>query len=141
MRDIATHKIIKRIQSHGYIHALAFSPDGNYFVSAHGDNCHMALLWNREAEIEKALIGHEDSVTSIAISLDSQKIITGSADKTIKIWNMQNGSEEFTLSGHTDVVCTLAITPDGKSVISGSYDGTMKLWDIDKGQEPIFFSI
>lgn len=139
IRDIVTHKLIKRIESHGYIHSLAFAPDGKCFVSGHGNSYHMAVLWDSHGEMIRTLIGHSDVVTSVSISHDNKKIITGSDDKTIKIWDLKDGSEQFTLTGHSNGVRTLVLTPDGKSIISGSVDGTIRLWNIENGQEHVSF--
>lgn len=80
------------------------------------------------------LFGHEGSVAGIAVSLDGQKIASGSADKKIIIWNLQNGEVEKELKGHDGQVTTLAFTPDGKKLVSGSTDKTVKIWNINTGQ-------
>ena len=50
------------------------------------------------------LKGHISSVLSVYISPDGKILATGSADKTIKLWNMKSGKEISTLKGHTDCV-------------------------------------
>jgi WD40 repeat protein len=62
-------------------------------------------------------------------------VISGSWDKTIKIWDVVTGTEKFTLEGHSDSVEAIALTPDGKTVISGSWDKTIKIWDVVTGTE------
>jgi len=39
------------------------------------------------------LLGHKDRVYSVAISNDGKKVVSGSADKSIKIWNLETGEE------------------------------------------------
>lgn len=75
--------------------------------------------------------GHYDSVTCIIVSVD--KIITGSRDNTIKIWNVTNGSCECTLIGHSDMVECLAFISDSE-IISASRDNTIKIWDLKTGK-------
>ncbi|MCL1466844.1 WD40 repeat domain-containing protein, partial [Argonema galeatum] len=72
--------------------------------------------------------GHSDSVRAVAITPDGKKAISGSDDKTLKLWNLETGSELFTFNGHSGWVRAVAITPDGKKAISGSDDKTLKLW-------------
>ncbi|MEJ6487580.1 hypothetical protein N0Y54_41095 [Nostoc punctiforme UO1] len=48
----------------------------------------------------RTLLGHSSYVNSVAISPDGQSIISGSYDKTIKIWNLNTGKEIRTLLGH-----------------------------------------
>ena len=57
------------------------------------------------------------------------KLISGSFDNTIKIWNTTTWTCERTLAEHTDEVWALATTHDGGKLLSGSDDGTVKIWD------------
>ena len=81
------------------------------------------------------IASHTDSVFAVAISPDGQILASGSADKTIKLLQMNTGQELGTLRGHTDAVISLAITPDGQILASGSADKTIKLWQIGTGRE------
>ncbi|HEY9652269.1 MAG TPA: hypothetical protein V6C95_16535 [Coleofasciculaceae cyanobacterium] len=49
----------------------------------------------------------------------------------IRIWNLENQNELFTLIGHTDSVNAVAVTPDRSRVISVSSDNTLKVWDLE----------
>jgi len=71
------------------------------------------------------LIGHKHLVSCCAILPDG-RIISGSIDKTLKIWN-KSGELEQTFTGHADLISCIAIFPDGK-IISGSHDGTIRIW-------------
>src|SRR3990167_10611665 len=79
-----------------------------------------------------SLCGHTDTVQALAVTADG-KVISGSADKTLKVWNLDTGQCLKTLQGHTSAVGALAVTADGK-VISGSADKTLKVWNLDTGQ-------
>ncbi|OBQ32840.1 MAG: hypothetical protein AN485_20395, partial [Anabaena sp. MDT14b] len=83
----------------------------------------------------RTLKGHSSSVYAIAVTPDGKTVISGSADDTIKIWDLGTGTEKFTLEGHSNSVNAIAVTPDGKTVISGSRDNTIKIWDLGTGQE------
>ena len=78
--------------------------------------------------------GHIDSIKSVAITPDGKTIISGSADKTIKLWDINSRMCIKTLNGHTDSILLIAITLDGKTIISGSNDKTIKFWDIQSGE-------
>jgi WD40 repeat protein len=92
-------------------------------------------LGNLEIEIGKHAIlqGHTESVTSVAVTADTRLIISGSADKTIRIWNLQSGECLRILEGHTDCVSDVSITPDGHFVVSASKDKTLRMWDLSEG--------
>jgi len=79
-------------------------------------------------------IGHANSVTSLAITPDGKHIVSGSLDRTIKIWDMKSGECINTLEGHTNSIFSLSITPDEKHIVSGSWDDTIKIWDFKSGE-------
>ena len=79
--------------------------------------------------------GHESAVACVAFSPDGKRIVSGSVDKTIKVWDAATGAELMTLRGHEgDVTCVL-FSPDGKHIVSGSDDKTVKVWDTATGAE------
>ena len=82
----------------------------------------------------KTLAGHSHNVYSVAYSPDGTKFISGSRDKTIKIWDANTGQCLKTLEGHTNSVRSVAYSPDGTKFISGSYDYTIKIWDANTGE-------
>jgi WD40 repeat protein len=79
----------------------------------------------------RTLMGHSDRVTAVAITPDGQRLISGSQDGAIKIWNLETEDLICTISAHNDSVNTIAITPDGSHIISGSQDGTIKIWNLE----------
>ncbi len=84
----------------------------------------------------KTLIGHEKPVNAVAISPDGQIIASGSADKTIKLWNLSTG-EVHTLRGHRDSIRAIAFSPDGQILVSSGNDCTIKIWLLAKSSKPI----
>ncbi|GAX41443.1 protein kinase [Tolypothrix sp. NIES-4075] len=80
------------------------------------------------------LIGHSDEVNSLAFSSDGITLASGSDDKTIKIWNLNNKKEIRTFKGHSNFVYSVAISPDGQILVSGSKDKTIKIWSLKTGQ-------
>lgn len=82
-----------------------------------------------------SLTGHTNEVTSVAFSQDGQILISGSADKTIKLWNLKTGQLIRTLRGHTQTINRVVVSPDGQFIASGgSTDTTIKLWNLKTGQ-------
>lgn len=78
----------------------------------------------REPEsLIKNLIGHTDSVLSYAFSPDGKRIVSGSLDKTLKVWDAETEEETATLAGHTKYVTSCAFSPDGTRIVSsGDFD-------------------
>ena len=79
------------------------------------------------------LTGHVSSITAIAFSPDGETLASGSADRTVKVWNPNNGVLHCTLSGHSSLVDAIALTPDGQILVSGSWDHTIKIWNLQTG--------
>lgn len=63
------------------------------------------------------------------------KIVTGSFDRTAKIWDANTGQRYHTLKGHKMEIVCLSFDPHGMLVATGSMDHTAKLWDVETGQE------
>ena len=74
------------------------------------------------------LKGHTSGVRSVAFSPDGTRIVSGSTDKTVKVWDANTGQEMLTLKGHTSGVRSVAFSSDGTRIVSGSYDVVM-IWD------------
>ncbi|NES08242.1 MAG: hypothetical protein F6K22_39030 [Okeania sp. SIO2F4] len=71
-------------------------------------------------------ISHKDSVFAVAISKDGKNLVSGSADKTIRLWELETGKLKRTFDGHTDKVWAVAWSQDGKTFASGSADKTIR---------------
>ena len=76
---------------------------------------------------------HSGLIEDLSITVDGQKMLTASADHTVKVWNLQTGLELQTLRGHTDFITGVVVGPDRRRAVSCSHDGTLKVWDIEKG--------
>jgi len=83
----------------------------------------------------RVFTGHTNYVYSVAFSPDGKYVLTGSGDKTAKLWDASTGAQVRTFSGHTASVESVAFSPDGKYVLTGSDDATVKLWEASTGTE------
>jgi len=79
------------------------------------------------------LVGHTFWVNSVSFSPDGKMLASGSADNTIKLWNLENGENIYSLTVHNKSVYSVNFSPDGKMLASGSADNTIKLWDVKTG--------
>jgi WD40 repeat protein len=73
-------------------------------------------------------------VFSVVISSDNYLIVTGSEDKTIRVWERDSGTQLQELKGHNASVWSVAISLDQKLIVSGSDDKTIGVWDRESGK-------
>ena len=91
---------------------------------------------------KKNLQGHTRDISSVAISLDSLFAISGSYDKTLKLWGLNEGICLQTLTGHKTIVTSVTFSPDGKYILSGGLSldeddnltgDSLRLWETKSG--------
>jgi len=80
------------------------------------------------------LEGHEDAVKSVAFDPQGGTLVSGSGDKTVRLWETRSGKLLQTLEGHGEGVWAVAFDPRGETVASASYDRTVKLWEARSGK-------
>ena len=80
------------------------------------------------------LSGHTGSVNSVTYSSDGVSLVSGSNDRTVRLWDVQTGGVDKTFHGHTQGVCSVSISADYTRIASGSWDHTICLWDIQRGE-------
>jgi WD40 repeat protein len=91
-----------------------------------------ALLdaWLRNHE-KYDLFGHSDLVSSVGFSPDGKRVVTGSDDKTTRVWDLSGATPAATvLEGHEGKITSVGFSPDGKRVVTGSDDKTARVWDL-----------
>jgi WD40 repeat protein len=122
------------------VNSVAFSPDGQRIVSGFGDWLNggsQVALWDVD-KLSWKTIGsprerHTGSeVNSVAFSPDGRRIVSGSDDKTLRLWDVASGKLiGEPLVGHAKAVRSVAFSPDGRRLVSGSNDNTLRIWNLD----------
>jgi WD40 repeat protein len=75
------------------------------------------------------LPGDGSDVLAAAFSPDGTRIVTGTRNGGIRVWDANSYDELVQLRGHTSYVYSLEFSPDGESLVSGSGDGDVRIWD------------
>lgn len=79
------------------------------------------------------LAGHGVRVNAVAVTPDRRTALSGSADGTVRGWDLESGQLRYALNDHSQAVTSMVVTPDGLSALSGSADGTVRVWDPETG--------
>ena len=133
-------------ESMGGANAISYSPDGTILAAAHWDR--KIRLWDvskyNSNSISNAIVpellstfeGHTGPVYDVAFSSDGNMVASGSADKSIRIWNPHATTADEKLIAilpYKDSVYTVAFSPDSHLLAGGSGNGIIQVWDAGTG--------
>lgn len=128
--DIRTNTPVQKVVTALRPNSLAWNPMEAYtFASGHDD--HNAYLWDMR-DLSKSLNVYKDhvsAVTDLDFSPTGKELVTGSYDKTIRIFRTREGhSREIYHTKRMQRVFAVAYTTDARYILSGSDDANLRLW-------------
>lgn len=115
------------------VYGVAAKADGSAGFSVGADRQLRTWKPSGEGKQVKNAGGHGDEVFKIVTNPKQPMLATSSADKTVRLWNLDTLAAGKTLSGLSDFVYTVAFSPDGELVAGGSYDGGVAVWNVKDG--------
>ncbi len=137
--DMATGKPTAALTGlSGPVQALAFRPDGAQLAVASGNPGVSGEVKIVDAKTLLSagpmLTGHADVVFGVAWNSKGTQLVTGSQDKTARIWEWPTGKEKLVLKDHSDAVTKVCFAPDDKSVYTASLDHNARRFDVNDGK-------
>lgn len=156
--DVASQRLKCKLAGHSQdIYSVEFMPNGQEVVSGSGDRT--VRIWDVEKARCRLVLNvtagstgsstetvataeglasskkpTDAGITSITISPNGKFLAAGALDRSIRLWETDQGRPCETLEGHRDSVYSVAFAPDGRHLISGSLDKTIKVWQFDSSE-------
>jgi len=112
------------------LHSASYSPNGKYIVCTNDLNYKCILLDANTFKVIRIFKGHTFWVYDFKFSPNMKYLFSCSHDKTIKIWNIENGKLEHTFIGHSKPIVSIDFGDNFKKLASSSVDKTIKIWNI-----------
>lgn len=129
--DAKTRERIAPLEYESIVWSVAFSPDGRWLVSTHGDGA--INLWDvMQRERIANLREHSAGVRGVAFSADGKLVASGGEDQSVIVWDVASGQKQAVFTGHQSRVTAVAFSPDGQWLASSDQDGVIIRWDLQR---------
>lgn len=117
---------------HAPIYGFAVSADESLLATAGFDPVSKVINLNTGAVVTE-LVGHKGEIRQVRLSPDATRAVTGSADKTAKLWSIPDGRLIATMP-HTGLVDYVQFSSDGRLLLTVGYDKMVSLWAAEDGK-------
>ncbi len=116
---------------------VVVSPDGTLFATGAANDDNSIVLWDLASRTPLTqFTEHTDSLLTLAFNRDGSRLLSGSRDRTLRVWDLRRAEIVRDFTGH-NVVETRGVTavygPGDRTILSGGFDGTLRLWDTESG--------
>jgi WD40 repeat protein len=110
----------------------AFSPDGKLLAISSQNDATIYEVSSRKAV--HVLRGHQNTADCLAFSPDGRQLVTGSHDRTIRLWDVESGETIRVIPAHRNKISAIAISPDGRTSASGDKAGILAFSHVETGR-------
>lgn len=119
--DLETGNNLHDLTGHlDVINKISFSPDGSLLASCSFEAEHCIKLWNiKTGELVKTFAGHEKSVYSVHFDAEGDRLVSASADGTVRLWDILSGECDVIIDISSSAIYDAIFAPDGNSIAAG----------------------
>ncbi len=118
-----------------FVSCLEFSPDGSLLGVGRYERIQLWRVEDGSLVREWPVPRRSWSVLDIAFSRDGRRLVSGSQDNVVRVWNVATGAEVAALRGHEDGVYGVSFIHKDALILSASKDGSVIMWDVRTQQE------
>ncbi len=131
--DVSASRLTDRVL------ALDFSSDGKLLATGGGEPSRSGelLVWDVQTRevVREFSDAHSDTVFAVEFSRDDRSVLSGAADKFVKIFEVDSGSHIRSFEGHTNHILGVSWKADGSHVASAGADNEIKIWNVETGEQ------
>lgn len=132
--DVETGKEVRQFKGHTHeVRWVAVLPDGKRFVTAGQDG--LAFVWDVATGKSIRPLANGEAGGGGALTRDGRHVALSCSDNTIRLFEVETGTEVRRFTGHKGWAGGMAFSPDGRRFLSGSEGKTIHLWDVATGKE------
>lgn len=124
----------------GNISSLVLSLDGRILGVGYHDGVVAAYETTQQTQLLRSeeKDAHKDRVTALSLTQDGTQLLSGSDDRTLRLWSLSESKLVVTMTGHSRAIWSATISPKGDIAVSTSEDGSSKGWELPSGKEKFF---
>ena len=95
------------------------------------------MIWDvvKKSLVKEFKDAHSDTIFGAEFSRDGKQLLSGAADKFVKIFDIATGKHVRSFEGHTHHVLDVSWKADGTSIASAGADNVIKVWNVDTGEQ------
>lgn len=134
--DLETRKKVRSLKLNPFNtfnDCIALSPDGSRLTTSRDSSL---INWDLQTGNHPWYISQSNfpRIWALAYTPDGSRIVIGTVDKVIKVYEAKTGKEEMTFKGHFFPAHSFFFSADADVVYSGSRDGTIRKWSLSRGK-------
>lgn len=111
--------------------SLAVDPSGEVICAGSPDSFDIHVWSVQTGQLLDQLSGHEGPVASLAFAADGNHLVSGSWDRTVRVWSIFGRTQTSEPLQLMSDVLSVAFRPDGKQVAASSLDGQLSFWSVE----------
>ncbi len=125
--------LVRTINAGASLCDVKASPDGKNLAAASEDG--KIIFFNISGKKISEIVAHKDKIFSLSWSTDGFRILSGSYDGSIAVWDAKSGNLIKRFEGHGENVYRVRFFDKDSKIISTGYDGKVRIWDAENGKQ------